>query len=155
MPKNDYTINYFKRYSKFYLQDNDICWRVEAIDSISTPGILEVIAVEYYANKDEDDIEAGVVGKLIPEAIDPNNDVLKDEEYIKGETFIKIKTPYTYIFSGVKSLEWHVEKDIPVKLKFDKSDPRIVSLIWTQGYSGQFDLYYGNYKKTIVVESLF
>jgi hypothetical protein len=29
---------------------------VEAIDWISTPGILEVIAVEYYANKDEDDI---------------------------------------------------------------------------------------------------
>lgn len=155
MPKNDYTINYFKRYSKFYLQDNDICWRVEAIDPISSPGILEVVAVEYYANKDEDDIEAGVVGKLIPETEDPNKDIVEEEEYIEGDTFIKVKSPYVYKFSGTKSLEWKVEKNTPVKLEFDKKDPRVVSLIWTQGYSGQFDLYYGNYKKTIVVESLF
>jgi hypothetical protein len=50
MPKTDEAVNYFKRYSKFYLQGDSVCWRVEATDQISTPGILEVIAVEYYAN---------------------------------------------------------------------------------------------------------
>jgi len=40
MPQNEDTLKYFKRYSKFYLQDSSICWRVEAIDWISTPGIL-------------------------------------------------------------------------------------------------------------------
>ena len=54
MPLNDYTLAYFKRYSKFYLKDSEVCWRVEATDSISTPGILEVTAVEYYANEQED-----------------------------------------------------------------------------------------------------
>jgi hypothetical protein len=42
-----------------------VCWRVEATDSISVPGILEITAVEYYANETEDDIENGVVGGLI------------------------------------------------------------------------------------------
>jgi hypothetical protein len=50
MPKTDEAVNYFKRYNKFYLQGDNICWRVEATDWISTPGILEVIAVEHYAN---------------------------------------------------------------------------------------------------------
>ena len=27
MPKNDYTMNYFKRYKKFYLQGDETCWR--------------------------------------------------------------------------------------------------------------------------------
>ena len=62
MPKNKYTMNYFKRYNKFYLQGDDTCWRVEATDWISTPGILEVTAVEYYANETEDEIDAGIVG---------------------------------------------------------------------------------------------
>ena len=58
-------MKYFKRYGKFYLKDNindpdnKICWRVEATDSISTKGILEITAVEYYANETEDDTEKG------------------------------------------------------------------------------------------------
>ena len=49
----------FKRYSKFYLQEDPneekVCWRVEAVDAFSTDGVLEVVAVEYYANESEDD----------------------------------------------------------------------------------------------------
>jgi len=30
--------------------DDKICWRVEATDSISTPGILEIQATEYFSN---------------------------------------------------------------------------------------------------------
>lgn len=61
MPKNKDTLSYFKRYTKFYLDsqddgDNLICWRVEAVDSISMPGILEVNATEYYINEQEDNL---------------------------------------------------------------------------------------------------
>ena len=152
MPKNEYTMNYFKRYSKFYLQGDDTCWRVEATDWISTPGILEVVAIEYYANESEDDIDAGIVGGLIEEIQDPNGDEAME---IEGETFIKIKTPYTYVFTGRKAEVWTVDKKYPVKLEYDEADPRNVTLTWTAGFSGQFDLQYGEYKKTIVVESLF
>jgi hypothetical protein len=44
MPKNAATLAYFDRYTKFYLQEDSkkICWRVEGIDWVSMPGVLEV-----------------------------------------------------------------------------------------------------------------
>lgn len=152
MPLNDDTRAYFKRYGKFYLQGDETCWRVEATDAISTPGILEVIGVEYYANEDEDDIEAGVVGGLVPEVEDPNGDKVPE---IVGDTFIKIKKQYKYSFDGTVAAVWSVDKKYPVKLILDPDDPRNVVLSWTATYCGQFELCYGGYKKTIVVESLF
>ena len=154
MPKNEYTMNYFKRYSKFYLQGDDTCWRVEASDWISTPGILEVIAVEYYANETEDDVDAGIVGGLIEPIKDPNEGTV-DEMDIIGETFIKVKKLYDYEFNGTKADEWYVDKKYPVELIPDPTDPRRVSVRWVSSYSGQFELLYGDYSKTIVVESLF
>ena len=152
MPRNEYTVAYFKRYSKFYLQGDDTCWRVEATDWISIPGILEVTAVEYYANESEDDIDAGIVGGLIEEPKDPNGE---EPMEIVGETFIKVKQEYQFKFDGTYSANWVVDKKYPVVLKVDKQDPRNIKLIWDSPYSGQFDLHYGDYSKTIVVESLF
>ena len=59
IPRNKETLSFFRRYQKFYLQSREeggptVCWRVEAVDWISTPGILEVTAVEYYINETED-----------------------------------------------------------------------------------------------------
>jgi hypothetical protein len=135
MPKNEYTMNYFKRYSKFYLQGDDTCWRVEATDWISTPGILEVIAVEYYANETEDDIENGIVGGLILEPVNPNEGT-PDEASIVGETFIKVKKTYNYEFDGTLAKEWRVDSKYPVELIIDPTDPRKISLRWTSSYSG-------------------
>ena len=151
MPKNQHTVDYFKRYNKFYLQGDDTCWRVEATDGISTPGILEVTAVEYYANETEDDIKNGIVAGLIEKIEDPNI-----SEEIIGDTFIKPKKSYSYTFTGTEAKVWYVEQNCPVKLMIDKTDLRKVTVVWTQGYSGQFDLHYGDKcKKTIIVESLF
>ena len=153
LPKNEENLKYFKRYQKFYLQGDDMCWRVEAIDWISTPGILEVIAVEYYANTTEDDIDNGLVGGNVTLLNNPNTDV--EESTIIGETFIKVKKTYQYQFNGRDARLWNVDSKYPVKLVYDKTDPRKVSITWESSYSGQFDLYYGEYKKTIIVESLF
>ena len=65
LPYTEDAYNYFKRYNKFYLQGDSTCWRVEATDWVSTPGILEIIAVEYFSNEQEDDIENGIVGGLL------------------------------------------------------------------------------------------
>jgi hypothetical protein len=67
MPKTKETLKFFKRYAKFYIGgiedgDTNFCWRVEAVDALSMPGILEVNAEEYYANEFEDDgIKAGAL----------------------------------------------------------------------------------------------
>ena len=158
MPRTDSIIKYFQRYSKFYLQGckdvaPKVCWRVEATDWISTPGIFELTAVEYYANKTEDDVEQGLVGTLAAEPINPNTsgqDVL-----IEGDTFIKPKKTYTYKFIGLKTSSWKVQKDRPVRYSIDQDDPTIIYLMWDSSYSGEFEISYGLYKKKIVVESLF
>lgn len=154
MPKTDAAIKYFKRYSKFYLQgdkDYNICWRVDAVDWISMPGILEVNATEYYRNEIEDDTEAGLVGSLITEPISPNTEA--QEETILGETFIKPGRPYIYSFRGHLDGQWSVNDKVPVKLEKTNED---VMVTWMDSCSGEFELYYaGVYKKTIVVESLF
>jgi hypothetical protein len=134
MPKNEETLNYFKRYSKFYLNGDNVCWRVEAIDWISTPGVLEITAVEYYANETEDDIENGIVGGLIVEPENPNTP--EEESQIQGDTFIKVKKTYEYVFKGTIAREWSVDAGIPVTLTPCPTDPRKVSVKWNNSFSG-------------------
>ena len=154
VPKNDETVKYFTRYNKFYLQGDKTCWQIEAIDGISTPGVLQVHAMEYYANEFEDDIENGIVqGLVAEEEEDPNTNI---ESYqIVGETFIKVKKHYDFVYNGTEAHAWYVDKKYPIELKVNETDPRIVTVYWDSTFSGQFDLYYGNISKTIVVESLF
>ena len=154
LPYNEYTVKYFDRYSNFYVVEDDrkICWRVEASDWISTPGILEVIAVEYYANKFEDDMENGVVGGLIEEVGEINP--ARIERLITGETFIKPKGIYEYKYTGLQTANWFIDTNkYPIEYKI--VNDRIIKLRWLASYSGQFDIIYGDTAKTIVVESLF
>ena len=153
LPKTADTLSYFQRYNKFYLADDElkVCWRIEAIDWLSMPGILEINAVEYYANEFEDNLEDGTVGTLKTEPINPNNSFIEDT--IIGETFIKPKREYEYEYIGNLVGKWSVKENYPIQLI---QDGKKVKLRWLNTYSGQFDLIYANcFKKTIVVQSLF
>ena len=156
MPKNTETIDYFKRYAKFYLQglvenDTPICWRVEAIDSISLPGVLEVHAREYYANDDEDDLENGIPGGLI-EPIINKEQIEEENKEIVGDNFIKPKFTYEFEYMGKENAVWSYDNTLPIKADIVANK---ISITWTASYSGQFVLSYGSSNKTIVVESLF
>ena len=158
MPNAEETLKYFRRYSKFYLQDEPAgaekkCWRIEAIDWLSTPGILEVTAVEYYINKDEDNVEEGIAGDLIIKDENPNPPVI--ESTIIGETFIKPKRNYVFSYSGLVVANWTVDKKYPVIIETNPSNNKEITLKWNSSYSGQFELKYGDISKTIIVESLF
>lgn len=153
VPKNKDTLEKFQRYGKFYLPVADdpyskTCWRIEAIDAFSTPGIIEVVAVEYYSNQTTDNVEEGIVDEFVAKPIDPTPDSL-----IAGETFIKPQFEYTYTYTGDNEGDWSVDSQLPVLL--DVKDSKTVNIKWDASYSGQFDLSYGDVKKTIVVESLF
>lgn len=153
LPKTADTLSYFQRYNKFYLADDElkVCWRIEAIDWLSMPGVLEINAVEYYANEFEDNLENGTVGTLKTELINPNNSFIEDT--ITGETFIKPKKEYEYEYIGNLVGKWSVKENYPIKLI---QDGKKVKLRWLNTYSGQFDLIYADcFKKTIVVQSLF
>lgn len=153
MPLTEDNKKQFTRYSKFYLQNDEVCWRVEATDWISTPDILEITAVEYYANETEDDIKAGLVGALKVQDINPNPNSI--EEMITGETFIKPKTQYNYQFHGVNNASWRIEDKYPVTWKVNPNNPLEIALRWERPFSGQFELSYGPYTKTIIIQSLF
>ena len=169
LPKNEDNLKQFKRYKKFYLQDlaegeDNTCWRVEAVDTLNSPGIIEITAVEYYANEHEDDTEKGLVGALVAKPIDPNPEP-ESKYFIHGETFIKPKKEYIYYIEKRESGDWYFSNNkLPIERKvFRDEQGRIaIKIKWTSSYSGQFDLWYGtedsplyDYKKTIVVESLF
>lgn len=168
MPKNPATLKQFKRYSKFYLQgtiegEEKTCWRVEATDSFSLPGILELNAVEYYANETTDDIENGIVDAFVVKPIDPNPEV-NDIYEVFGETFIKPKKEYQYYINNTQQGNWYIDANVPVNytVSINEKGYNTISIKWIQSYSGQFDIWFGNkekekakYKKTIVVESLF
>lgn len=143
LPANEDTLAYFKRYARFFL--NDICWRVEGVDSISMQGIIEIDATEYYANKDIDDLDNGIANgqEIKPEPI---------VSEIEGETFIKPKKTYTFKYLGSSEGEWNWDKKLPIAATPNGKE---LILKWTQSYTGQFDLSFGNTTKTIVVESLF
>ena len=153
LPKTADTLSYFQRYNKFYLADDElkVCWRIEAIDWLSMPGVLEINAVEYYANEFEDNLEDGTVGTLKTEPINPNNSFI--ENTIVGETFIKPKREYEYEYIGNLVGKWSIKENYPIELI---QDGKKVKLRWLNTYSGQFDLIYADcFKKTIVVQSLF
>ena len=153
IPLNEYSLRYFKRYNKFYLkslqgENQDICWRIEAVDNISMPGIIQISAEEYYSNDFKDDKDKGIVDGLIipPEPVEPQS------EFIEGESFIKPKRQYDYIYTGEEIGEWTYNTKYPIKATINGNK---ISVTWTSNYSGQFDLTFGSATKTIVVESLF
>lgn len=151
LPATVEVLTHFKRYSKFYIQplkegDSPICWRVEATDTISMPGILEITAYEYYINEQTDNVEEGIVdawGEEIPEPQDAT---------IEGEIFIKPKKSYTYKYIGEEVANWSFDNRLPIEAKINDKE---ITIKWTTTYTGQFVLSYGTEEKTIVVESLF
>ena len=152
LPNTESIREQFTRYAKFYLKNavgdySAVCWRVEAVDAISSPGILEVYASEYYANADEDNIEEGIVGGLIADNI-----IEPIESEIKGATFIKPKKTYTYLYEGSEQASWLFDTSLPIETDITGSK---IQIKWYNTYSGQFVLKYGSAEKTIVVESLF
>ena len=153
MTKTPSTSKYFRRYAKFYLQgieegDPNTCWRVEAVDGISMPGVLQVNAVEYYANETEDDMENGIVKGLVVKPIDPATPA----DLIVGDTFIKPKVTATYTYEGTGAAHWHVDKKYPLEVTVDGNTLKVK---WLKSYNGEFEISCNGEKKTIVVESLY
>lgn len=151
LPATKEVLEYFIRYSKFYLQplkegDTPVCWRVEATDTISMPGILEINAVEYYSNEQSDNIEEGVAdvwAEPIP---------MPQDSTIEGEIFIKPKKAYVYKYTGQSNGVWSYDTRLPIDAVINGKE---ITITWKTTYTGEFVLQYADQGKTIVVESLF
>lgn len=171
MPKTKETLSYFKRYARFYLQGLAegtpyVCWRVEAVDSISMQGVMSINAVEYYANKTEDDIENGIANglknkengeeeiepKLMKGALLRSNAGPSGASSIVGEGRIRPNIVHTYTYIGADEAQWHIDAKAPVKYKINGKK---IQIKWTKSFAGQINLSYGDNIRTIIVDSLF
>lgn len=140
----------FNRYCRFSFDGR--MWMVQAPDSISTPGILEIVAEEDY-NCEHDN--------LIEKIENPNPPVEGDKvPQISGETFIKPLQKETYTSNVISpEYEWSINldsknKDIKDVLTWTINSNKI-TVQWTAMVSGSFVIHYGPLTKNVVVESLF
>ena len=152
MPKNEETLKRFKRYAKFYIrgadeETNSICWRVEATDAISMPGVLEITAQEYYSNDQVDDLDQGVVKDVV--MIELPNEV---DYVIMGENTMRPQKSYIYRYDGPEQAEWVYDTTLPLKTEVNGNT---ITLTWTASYSDTFTLSFGKISKEITVKSLF
>lgn len=150
MSDNEQNHKLFDRYCRFSFMGKT--WMVQVQDNISTPGIIEVVALEdYECHGDE----------LILDVVDPNPKQEPDEYQIIGDTFTKplIKQNYTVI--GPPDLKWSISlsasnnKEVDDVLKYNILENGSIDVTWTSMVSGSYILHYGMLEKTVVVESLF
>ncbi len=147
IPNNEQTLKAFCRYFEFMFAGK--CWRVEADDSISMEGVIEINAEEYFKDRDTDSDE--LKNAFVFEKVDET----PDSEII-GETFIKPKIAEIYRIAE-KGGKWSiVEDNRPVQIICKGGNA--VEVIWTKITSGQFTLQWSKgdkrMDKVIVVESL-
>lgn len=152
MPKNEQTMKRFKRYAKFYIrgadeETNSVCWRVEATDTISMPGVLEITAQEYYSNDQVDDIKQGIVKDVT--MIELPNEV---DYIIVGENTMRPQKSYSFRYDGPEEGEWVYDTTLPLSAKVSGN---VITLVWTASYSDTFTLSFGKTTKEIKVKSLF
>ena len=181
VPKNEATVAFFNRrlsnnnevYDKFALRPihenlNWLTYHVENADWISTPGVIQVTALEVKGGDFDKD------GLFIPDTSDIVEQKVEDfnnqeiEEIIEGDTFIKPIMTSTYYYHGNEVGKFVIGGNkAPVKV-IEQDDKHIV-LKWTHTHSGQFKLIYRVSKwnkkkkkmidtdteKVVVVESLF
>lgn len=150
MPNTEQNHKIFCRYYRFQFMEK--IWKVQVQDNISTPGIIEVVAMEDYDCKSDE--------PLI-KVVDPNPEQEPEEYQIIGNTFIKPLTKQNYTVIGPPNLKWSItlpasnNKEIKDVLKYNVLEDGSIDVTWTAMISGSYILHYGMLEKTIVVESLF
>lgn len=140
----------FERYKRF--EFNNRYWKVTAPDFISTPGIIELTAIEdYECHNDEIFLRVDEVEEVVPDDV---NEILGPKEVMPLEPHL-----YSYKFA-IPDAEWSISlpatknKEIEDVLEYKVISNKI-KVTWNSMKSGQFILHYGDITKTITVASLF
>ena len=150
IPKTEQNMRLFERYVTFEFGGR--FWQVTAPDTISTPGIIEIPAVEDYECHHSD---------LLVEVVDPNPPVEEYEVAIEGETFVKPLEQSIYTVTNYNpEIKWIVElssdnKDVEDAVEWEIREDGSIAVTWISMVSGSYVLKYGELEKTIIVQSLF
>ena len=142
---NAETLKFFHRFAKIKLNNNT--WEVQAIDSISTPGIIEVALKEYFNNTPQDNINKAVEDSINIIKIDE-----KEEEYIHGPIEVYPYEEYTYELknSSLQNGQWLLSHMLrPNIAKIISADGLKVTIKILTGKSAEMQLDFVSLEKTI------
>lgn len=135
--QNEETLKYFHRFKKVMI--NNQPWEVQVVDSISTPGILEISLKETYNNTIETNIEKAVENAQKKEPVEE-----KEGIYIYGAEKVYPYEIHTYKLKNYNGGgRWLINNESRknlVKIKNSTSD--FVDLHIITGKSGNFTLSY-------------
>lgn len=137
--KTPENLEYLKRFSIIKIEGNT--YEVQATDSITVPGIIEVYLKEYYNNSIKEDAE-----KELQESTQPPSP-------LHGPTIVHQYDTATF-FTDIPGGSWSISNPSLVKLKFKSYESIIVSIV---GMSGTFTLAYKvndqTYTLNVTIES--
>lgn len=136
---NEITNSFFHRFQKIKINDNN--WEVQAVDSISTTGILKVALKEYYNNSIEDELKEVEVKEEIS---------LSDQTfpYIQGQSTVSPYDIKEYHIINAEGGQWVISNN---KAKIKKINQSSVIIEIITGKSGNFNLIYKINDKEIVL----
>lgn len=136
--KNEDTLDFFHRFTIVKIDGNP--WEVQAIDSLSTPGLIEVSLKEYFRNSIEEDSELAAEKSVNIDKIDT-----KEEIYIHGpaEVYPYDTKEYSIQNYNGKIGTWAIENEsrknmLTTKINEDNS----IQISIVTGRSGKFNLVY-------------
>jgi hypothetical protein len=138
LPQTEETLKYFHRFNKVTIAGRP--WEVQAIDDLSTPGIIQVHLKETYSNSIETNVEQAVQDSINVDIVDE-----KEETYIHGPSEVY---PYDSKIYELKNYQWKtgtwsIENASRSRIA-DLADigDKKVSVNITTGRSGTFTLVY-------------
>lgn len=158
---NDTNRAFFFRYQVFLIQG--IAYKIEEVDTLSMPGIIQLNATEHYANLMEDDVEENVRNAWNVQPIVPTH---LTDYMIDGPSTVK-----PYFEAGFEALttggQWVIVenmnrtdgKGIPTKFVEYDNTGKTIHVFWDSPKSGGYTIGYQTangqlYQRYVVVESM-
>ena len=141
------TIEYFKRFAKISIDGKP--WEVQAVDRLSTPGILTIALKETFANPIEED--AAAVAQKLEEKNQVENEA-KPYTYISGATTVYPYDTRTFTIENHIDIagEWRIINESKANIiKVIESDKTQITVQILTGKTGSFTLEYFTKYETI------
>lgn len=141
------TIEHFKRFAKISIDGKP--WEVQAVDRLSTPGILTIALKETFSNPIEEDA-AAVVQKL--EEKDQVENEAKPYTYISGATTVYPYDTRTFTIENHIDIagEWRITNESKANIiKVIESDKNQITVQILTGKTGSFTLEYFTKYETV------
>ena len=132
LTNNEETDAYFHRFTKIKFKGKN--WEVQAIDNISTEGIIDVYLKEYYSNTIQEEVDKENK-ENIPEVIEPE----EGTPQIKGENQVYPYDSKEFVVENATGGTWFVDSnEVNIIAQTDST----VKVNVVTGKSGKFNLIY-------------